>query len=207
MVKFAATGFLAVAGVTVYHTSVILDNHEYYFDSLGIVVAPPLWSHLVGQAKRGGELQTEVIDIGISPLSGKDLTDALQPYFNKGSYDLLYKNCNHFTDCALHFLTRNRLEGRFGRMERLLRCTDPISTNIMNKIFRAVYERKTGEPCDVDIYTTNPLAEDFTVDDVINSLEEDSESDDDEDVYQIGCAKIRAPPCCSRDMQSTSLHP
>ena len=70
-VRLAVTEILTLAGATAYHSSVIVDNREYYFDSVGIMIAPPLWSHLVGQAKHPGNMKTEVIDIGRSSNGGK----------------------------------------------------------------------------------------------------------------------------------------
>lgn len=199
-VKLAATCFMAVGGVECFHTSIIVDDNEYFFDSLGIMVAPPLWSHLQAQAK--GAPQLETIDYGTTTLSGKGMAEALRPHFGKNSYDLLYKNCNHFSDCALYCLNGSRLTGRINRIERMLACTSPVSTNLMNSMFRYLIERRTGEPCESDIYVTNPLAKDFLTAEVIEELDEanaDSEEEDDDDgTIVIGCARITPPPCCSR---------
>lgn len=199
-VKLAVTGFLTVAGITAYHTTIIIDKEEYYFDSVGITVCAPLASHFVGQQRQHPELQhieTEVADIGWSHMSGRAMKQLLTPYFAKGSYDILYKNCNHFTDCALHVLVRERLDGQYTRMERLLMAMDPVSTGIMNHVFRAIVERNTGEPCEMDIYTTNPEAQDFRTEEVIAALDEDMEdSDDSEDsdsVYPMGCTTLQPP--------------
>jgi len=197
-VKLAATHLMSVAGVACFHTSVIVDDFEYFFDSLGIMVAPPLWSHLQAQAKRG--VQTEVIDFGTSSMTGLSMAEALRPHFTKSSYDLLYKNCNHFSDAALYCLNRSRLEGRMTRMERFAKSTDPISTTLMNNLFKSLIERRTGEPCDRDIYVTNPLAKDFSLEQVFADLEEEEESEEEDEEYYVGCAKIGAPPCFNRDV-------
>mmetsp|Transcript_31879 Transcript_31879/g.58384 ORF Transcript_31879/g.58384 Transcript_31879/m.58384 type:complete len:243 (-) Transcript_31879:153-881(-) len=209
-VKLAATGFLTVAGLTAYHTSVIVDDQEFLFDSLGIMVAPPLWSHLAGHSKGKPEtddLQTEVSVLGRSPMSGRAMAQILRPHFMKGSYDILYKNCNHFTDCALYVLLMQRLPGKYSRGERLIMATDPVSTGIMNRVFKSFIERNTGKPCEVDIYVTNPLAEDFSADEVVAILDEQMEEDDetDDEGYHIGCTKIRPPPCCRQPAQPTSV--
>mmetsp|Transcript_37097 Transcript_37097/g.57516 ORF Transcript_37097/g.57516 Transcript_37097/m.57516 type:complete len:233 (+) Transcript_37097:64-762(+) len=208
-VKLAATCFMSVAGVKCYHTSIILNNHEYWFDSLGIELGPAMWSHLVGKAKRKTELETEVIDFGFTSISGIAMYEALSPYFPRDHYDLLYKNCNHFTDCALYYLTGNRSEARFNRAESIMTSTDPISVTFMNKLARTLIERKTGEPCETDVYVRNPNTEDFSVEEVLEALDaeerEDDEEDDSEDEeVEYGCAKMHyAPPCmrgCNNDV-------
>eukprot|EP00418_Pyrodinium_bahamense_P043833 CAMPEP_0179191424 /NCGR_PEP_ID=MMETSP0796-20121207/95081_1 /TAXON_ID=73915 /ORGANISM="Pyrodinium bahamense, Strain pbaha01" /LENGTH=239 /DNA_ID=CAMNT_0020895651 /DNA_START=45 /DNA_END=764 /DNA_ORIENTATION=- len=173
-VQLAATEILRVAGMSGYHTSVIVDDREYFFDYLGIMVAPPLWSHIAGQMKRPSEIFTEVIPIGRSVSSGKALVQALCPHFEKGSYDIFCKNCNTFTDTALYFLTRSRLCGRYNRIERLVTATDPISTRLINRLFRNPGE--AGGPW-TDFYVPNPEAAGFSVDEVLASFDEsDSES-------------------------------
>lgn len=185
-VKLAATGFLTVAGVTAYHTSVIVDDMEYLFDSMGIMSAPPLWSHAPPESKkqRDGDddhdRQTEVLPMGTSVLSGLEMAKVLHPHFRKGTYDVLYKNCNHFTDCALAALLMIRLPGKYSRGERFITATDPISTGLMNRAFKMFIERKTGNPCDANIYQTNPLAEDFSVREVIDRLDEADEEDEEQ---------------------------
>lgn len=176
-VRLAVTEILTVVGVIAYHSSVIVDDCEFFFDRLGVMAAAPLWSHTVGQAKPRRKEDTEVMYIGRSPHSGKLAVKALYPFFQKGTYDILYKNCNAFTDCALYFLTRTRLNAQYNRLERMIAATDPVSTGLMNQIFRAHVESTTGSSCDVDLYTMNPYAADFTVEDVINNIDRTEGSD------------------------------
>lgn len=193
-VKLASTHLMSVAGVACYHTSVIVDDFEYFFDSLGVMVAPPLWSHLQAQHKRG--VQTEITDYGTSSMSGPGMAETLRAHFSKSSYDLLYKNCNHFSDAALYCLNRSRLEGKFTRMERFARSTDPISTTLMNNILKAVIEHRTGETCERDLYVTNPAAKDFSLQEVFDDLEElQAEDSDVDDDAEVGFSTI---PCMSR---------
>lgn len=191
-VKLASTHLMSVAGVACYHTSVIVDDFEYFFDSLGIMVAPPLWSHLQAQAKRG--VQTEITDCGTCSMNGQSMAEMLRPHFSKSTYDLLYKNCNHFSDAALYCLNRTRLEGRFTRMERFARSTDPISTSLMNNILKTVIEHRTGEACERDLYVTNPAAKDFSLEQVFEDLEEAESSDDEDGEY----SRFTPIPCMSR---------
>mmetsp|Transcript_99203 Transcript_99203/g.289503 ORF Transcript_99203/g.289503 Transcript_99203/m.289503 type:complete len:233 (+) Transcript_99203:92-790(+) len=173
-VQLAATEILRVAGMSGYHTSIIIDDREYFFDCLGIMVAPPLWSHLSGQMKLPSDVNTEVIPMGRSSCSGKALVQALCPHFEKGSYDIFCKNCNSFSDAALYFLTRSRLSSRYSRIERLVTATDPVSIRLINRLLRAPAE---GNVPQADFYVRNPEAEGFTVEDLIASFDEsDSES-------------------------------
>lgn len=208
-VRLAATEILKVAGVSGYHTSIIVDDREYFFDSLGIMAAPPLWSHIAGRVKQPGDqrdIRTEVIEVGRTSSSGKALVQALRPFFEKGTYDIFYKNCNTFTDVALYFLTKTRLNGCYSRIERLITATNPVSTGLLNRVFRAFVESSTGQACEVDIYVQNPEAEGFSVDEAIASLDEsDSDSDssedsgDDSDVSaRMSCNIIRQPSTCCR---------
>jgi hypothetical protein len=205
-VRIAATEILKVAGVSGYHTSIMVDDREYFFDSLGIMAAPPLWSHIAGRVKQPGDerdVRTEVIDVGRSSSSGKALVQALRPFFEKGSYDIFYKNCNTFTDVALYFLTKTRLKGRFNRIERLITATNPLSTGLLNRVFRACVESSTGQSCEVDVYVQNPEAQGFSVDDAIASLDEsDSDSDSSEDSAdsdvsaRMSCNIMKPTQCC-----------
>jgi len=131
-VQVAATELMCVAGVPAYHTSVILGGREYYFDSNGIVCMPAFFSHLTARARRPGTLRMEVHRMGESASSGAALIQHLVPFFASGTYDVLYKNCNTFTDAALYFLTRNRLDERFCKLERWLVSTRPFSIGLLN---------------------------------------------------------------------------
>lgn len=174
-VRVAATELLNKFGITAYHSSVCVDDREYYFDSFGILTAPALHSHHINRAQRKSQLKTEVAEVGISHHSGAALVRALQRFFEKGSYDVLFKNCNSFSDCALYFLTGTRLDGRFSRVERLMTATSPVSTAMMNQLFRAYLEHNTGRRVEVDVYVTNPLCQDFSVQDVIAYIDDAQE--------------------------------
>lgn len=181
-VKLAASEILSVAGQNGYHTSVIVDDKEYFFDSVGIMVAPPMWSHTVGRQNLPEDVEpptTEVIELEPSHSSGKAMVEALRPYFQKGTYDIFYKNCNSFTDAALYFLTKHRLMGKYNRIERMITATNPVSTSMLNMFFRAYVENVTGNSCSVDIYVPNPRAEGFTIDEVISVLDENDEDSED----------------------------
>mmetsp|Transcript_24790 Transcript_24790/g.71253 ORF Transcript_24790/g.71253 Transcript_24790/m.71253 type:complete len:209 (-) Transcript_24790:74-700(-) len=182
-VRLAATEILHVAGISGYHTSIIIDDREYFFDSVGIMAAPPLTSH--GPPEKRPEMKTAVIEIGRSTCSGNALVQALQPLFEPGTYDIFLKNCNSYTDVALYYLTRTRLPGCYSRLERFVAATSPVSTGLLNKMFRAFIEKKTGKPCEEDVYVTNPEAENFSVENVIASLESTAFEDTDSDASEF----------------------
>jgi hypothetical protein len=207
-VKLAVTEIVSVAGLAGYHTSVILDDREYFFDCLGIMTAPPLWSHHAGRETSPLDSNTEVIDFGGAAAGGKALVESLQPFFQKGSYDIFCKNCNSFTDVALYFLTRTRLPGRYSRIERLITSTTPVSTHLLNRIFRAVVQSNTGTACDVDVYVKNPAAEGFSIKDALVALAEDSDSDSEEsDASDSGSEDGHRAVCKSRSRNTRMSKP
>lgn len=184
-VRLACTEILKVAGMRGFHTSVIVDDLEFFFDREGIMAAPPFWSHTgrVQQPQptegRSPETQhlardprTQIMELGRSHCSGRELVRILSPFFESGTYDIFHKNCNSFTDVALYFLVRKRLDGRFNRIERFVAATSPMSTDLLNRLFRAYHESSTGVAVDYDVHVTNPRAQGFTVDAVIDSLNE-----------------------------------
>mmetsp|Transcript_38800 Transcript_38800/g.98486 ORF Transcript_38800/g.98486 Transcript_38800/m.98486 type:complete len:240 (+) Transcript_38800:49-768(+) len=204
-VRVASTEILKVAGLSGFHTSIIVDDREFFFDREGIMSAPPLWSHLAGRAKRTEAARTEISDIGRSSMGGRALVQALQPFFEKGSYDIFFKNCNAFTDVALFFMTRQRLDCRFTRIERFIMATNPVSTSLLNRLFRAFIENNTGQAVEVDVYTTNPEAQVFNVDDVIAGIDASAESessdsgeDDEDDLDESDCSDTERNFCCYR---------
>eukprot|EP00933_Yihiella_yeosuensis_P029518 TRINITY_DN23151_c0_g3_i1.p1 TRINITY_DN23151_c0_g3~~TRINITY_DN23151_c0_g3_i1.p1 ORF type:complete len:245 (-),score=29.84 TRINITY_DN23151_c0_g3_i1:195-929(-) len=188
-VRLAATEIVRVAGMGGYHTSIIVDDREYFFDSVGIMEAQPLWSHMLGETKTGDAVsnKTEVTVIGHTHINGRQMAQVLRPFFEKGSYDIFYKNCNTFSDAALYYLTKTRLPGAHNRIERFVINTQPVSVSLLNRLFRALVDH-TAETENTeyntyenpsDIYVTNPEAQDFTVDEVIEILDAE-ESDQSE---------------------------
>ena len=90
-----------MAGMSGYHTSVLVDEQEYFFDAIGILEAPAFFSHSLNeQAQSPDEVQPDVsenfalsrgdrgkmvvIPIGYSRHSGRDLVAALQQHFERG---------------------------------------------------------------------------------------------------------------------------
>ena len=67
-----------------YHTSIIVDNLEYFFDAIGILQAPPLFSHTLNEAKNPDGSKTTVTFIGYSHYDGIAMVEALQTFFERG---------------------------------------------------------------------------------------------------------------------------
>eukprot|EP00929_Paragymnodinium_shiwhaense_P118689 TRINITY_DN90605_c0_g1_i1.p1 TRINITY_DN90605_c0_g1~~TRINITY_DN90605_c0_g1_i1.p1 ORF type:complete len:278 (-),score=52.51 TRINITY_DN90605_c0_g1_i1:91-924(-) len=151
-----------------YHTSVVVDSMEYSFGPKGVAVQP-LRQHTspsapAGQAPCGGSHialngPREVLMLGLSGISGPDLGNALKPFFRKGTYDLLRKNCNSFTDCALFYLLGERLAEAYCGLERLGAVADS-ATGVVQAFSQGGY-------------MPNPKADDFDVERAVQALEKE----------------------------------
>ncbi|CAK9017125.1 Protein spinster, partial [Durusdinium trenchii] len=130
-------------GFQAYHTSVKVDDMEYSFSGEGIVVQRGLPSHM-----RLPDTP-EVVYVGLTSLSGDVMQKHLTGFFKRGSYDLLRKNCNSFSDCALYFLLDMRLDPSYKGLEQLGHMADRQAG-----IVQAVTEGN---------YRPNPNADTFSV--------------------------------------------
>lgn len=160
-VKVAATPFLHIPTASslrgsepldAYHTSVIVGQTEFCFAGAGILSAWPMASH--AQFKK----ETKTDDLGITSMHALYMTQALSQYFQADTYDLILKNCNSFTDCAVYMLLGKRLDKKYNRLERLAR-TGQKTFNLMGAL------RLTGMN-----YKENPAAKSFKVEDVIKQI-------------------------------------
>ncbi|CAK0850187.1 unnamed protein product, partial [Prorocentrum cordatum] len=89
-----------------------------------------------------------------------------------GTYDVLRKNCNSFTDAALFLLTGERLPAHYSRGERILLATEPISMRIVPHLMAArslLMGNNANAAEAVSMYDCNPSAVGFSVDRVISS--------------------------------------
>ena len=75
---------IRVAGMSGYHTSVIVDNMEYFFDAIGILQAPPLFSHTMNEAKNPDGSKTVVTFVGYSHFDGRAMVETLNAFFERG---------------------------------------------------------------------------------------------------------------------------
>lgn len=116
-VELAVSPLAGMKGAAGYHTSVLVDAEEYFFSPLGIVHSPTITSHK-------GNPDMKLYHIGLSRYNGMDLIEFLDQHFPSGHYDLLRKNCNTFSDCALFLLCDQRLDYQFKSLERLGKLAD-----------------------------------------------------------------------------------
>merc|ERR1719387_2834697 len=92
-VQLAVSMLGGVPGATAYHSSVVVNGEEYFFSDGGVATTRDLGSHKQAQQP------PQVFHMGMSRYSGSQLMSAVGRYFQAGSYDLLRKNCNSFSDC------------------------------------------------------------------------------------------------------------
>lgn len=145
-VQFAASPLFGIPGLaSAYHTSILVDDEEYFFSDSGICYDDTLISH---QGK-----PAEMFEVGRTDHSGTELWWALQPHFKANTYDLLHKNCNSFTDCALFFLMRQRLDKQYSALERLGQSSPEMVRAATN-----------------GMYTPNAVAADFDVELVVDAV-------------------------------------
>lgn len=141
-------------GVAGYHTSILVAGSEYFYGNAGIVRSPTISSH-----KRKAKMQR--IYMGSSVYNGAELVAGLQESFPPGHYDLLRKNCNAFSDCALYFLCGQRLSWSFRGMDQI---------GILADNFGLIQSISAGE------YTPNPNAVNFDLEAVVWEIGSDRSS-------------------------------
>mmetsp|Transcript_14948 Transcript_14948/g.37916 ORF Transcript_14948/g.37916 Transcript_14948/m.37916 type:complete len:201 (+) Transcript_14948:58-660(+) len=150
-VEVAATSFgPGVPGVRAYHTSIMIEDVEYSFSINGVTQAPRLASHQCYANK------PMVMYMGLTSMSGQELLDTLGQHFRKGTYDLLRKNCNSFSDCALYCLLDTRLDPTYRGLEKIGHSADK----------HAGLVQALSDGC----YRPNPLADGFDVEAVVNQV-------------------------------------
>mmetsp|Transcript_101009 Transcript_101009/g.290652 ORF Transcript_101009/g.290652 Transcript_101009/m.290652 type:complete len:213 (-) Transcript_101009:51-689(-) len=141
-----------MANIQPYHTSILIDGVEYAFSGCGLGKTASIQSHRIAMRN---EQETVVIDMGIHAVDADVFYKKLAPHFRRGTYDVLRKNCNTFTDCALYYLTGRRLAKKYRLAETIGRNASP---------FASLIGVSGGE------YEANPAADDFDVNAVIYEL-------------------------------------
>lgn len=141
-------------GLQAYHTSVVVDGVEFSFSNYGVQDAEDLLSH----QHLGVCGDTEVVGMGLTSISADDMERALKPYFQEGTYDLLRKNCNSFSDCALFYLLDIRLDVSYRGLEQLGAAADQNAG--------VVQALSNGE------YQPNPKADKFNLEQVMRELDQ-----------------------------------
>eukprot|EP00913_Durusdinium_trenchii_P035478 g33202.t1 len=81
----------------------------------------------------------------------------LEPLFQPGTYDMLRKNCNSFSDCALFCLLGKRLDDKYRTLERVGAFVDDL-TGLVSVLSGCKY-------------TPNPKAKDFNLVNVLHQIE------------------------------------
>mmetsp|Transcript_68835 Transcript_68835/g.180393 ORF Transcript_68835/g.180393 Transcript_68835/m.180393 type:complete len:194 (+) Transcript_68835:119-700(+) len=137
------------AMVAAYHTSIAIDDVEYTFSRLGVISGRSWQSHKFNA--RGPGL---VLELGSSSFSAADMMQALRPHFREGTYDLLRKNCNSFSDCALYYLLGRRLDGKYAQLEQVAASMD----------------ESIGLVQFLSYYSPNPKASGFEVDKIMADI-------------------------------------
>eukprot|EP00746_Dinoflagellata_sp_MGD_P031630 gnl/MRDRNA2_/MRDRNA2_17524_c0_seq1.p1 gnl/MRDRNA2_/MRDRNA2_17524_c0~~gnl/MRDRNA2_/MRDRNA2_17524_c0_seq1.p1 ORF type:complete len:195 (+),score=26.91 gnl/MRDRNA2_/MRDRNA2_17524_c0_seq1:75-659(+) len=146
--------FAAVSGMKGYHSSIVVDSREWFFSSHGIMSNSFRSGAGEIPASHLNKLNTEVIPLNMTKNSDVTMLKTLERFFEPGSYDLLHKNCNAFTDCAMAFLVSQRLNPKYTSLEELA----------------------TGHPEWLDVlsrgkYKANPKAVGFSVESVIMKID------------------------------------
>mmetsp|Transcript_7529 Transcript_7529/g.22161 ORF Transcript_7529/g.22161 Transcript_7529/m.22161 type:complete len:179 (-) Transcript_7529:67-603(-) len=159
-VQLVATAFgPRIPGIgQAYHTSVVIDGIEYSFSAAGIVQNRGIQTHIPYRNT------PEIFDCGMTHVSGRTMRAALRKDFQRNSYDLLRKNCNSFSECALYYLCGSHLKDEFRILEKIGRTVDQ-HTGFINVISGGYYRK-------------NAAANDFTtcvVEDGFRNLSVDDE--------------------------------
>lgn len=136
-------------GVAGYHTSVLVGGRELCFGISGISTFRRQLSH-----QENPDLQ--LIDVGVSCCCYKEVRRVLRKHFLPGTYDILRKNCNSFTDCALYMMCEQRLAWHFRGLDAIGRTADA------NGVLRSLLPSR---------YRPNPLSVEWQVEDVIEMIE------------------------------------
>jgi len=159
-VEVAITPLAGMNGAAGYHTSVVIGLEEFYFSPAGISSSMTLESH-------GDTVALQRISMGPSRYSGSDMLSVLEGHFAPGTYDLLKKNCNSFTDCALYFLCGERLDWGFRGLEQVGKFADS-HIGLVQSISKGQYE-------------PNPRASGFVLEAVIALIDSECDTCDDDD--------------------------
>merc|ERR1719401_1214880 len=121
-VELAATPIgLSLPGLQAYHTSILINGIEFSFCDRGVVRTKGAQSHEPFSEDSSG---LAIVDFGVHEVSLEEFELKLAPFFRRGTYDLLAKNCNSFSFCALFYLTGQRLDDRYAYLESLGRQAD-----------------------------------------------------------------------------------
>lgn len=141
---------------TAYHTSIAIGDMEFSFDSTGVTCSQIWFSHsIMSPGTRSPEI---VLHLGDTNVQGETLAGVLDPYFLPGTYDLLRKNCNAFSNAALFYLLGKQLDEKYTALDRAGALIDKRSGLVQLLLM--------GD------YIPNPKAGDFELDRVLTALQD-----------------------------------
>lgn len=147
-----------------YHTSLVFPDCELAFSADGINKLAFLQSHRNAPG-------TFILEKGFTDKTPDEVREIFLPHFQPGTYDLLRKNCNSFCDCALWFLTGQRIDPEFRRLEKFAKR--------LVKNGGAPFLERVGIT-----YMANPAADQFKVSWVVQDIEDE---EDDEFGHLVAC--------------------
>lgn len=104
-------------GFQAYHTSIEINGQELFFDQAGIMSSSNRLSHQP-QGDPNSRYDTSATLIGMTDKNGDTVLRDLRQHFQPNTYDLLKKNCNSFSDCALWYTCKIRLHSDYRSLER-----------------------------------------------------------------------------------------
>mmetsp|Transcript_49563 Transcript_49563/g.144076 ORF Transcript_49563/g.144076 Transcript_49563/m.144076 type:complete len:214 (-) Transcript_49563:285-926(-) len=135
---------MPTSGLQGYHTSVLIDDTEYTFSGNGVTTANGPMSHV---PHRAGGKSTVSQDYGQWEFDLRAFEAIMSREFGPGTYDLLRKNCNSFSECAIFYITGRHTDSKLRSLEGLAQTADR---------YTSVLQVLAG-------YRPNPRAEDFDV--------------------------------------------
>lgn len=139
-------GLKVSATLQAYHSSVAVNDVEFSFSKQGLVGAPPFHSHFYSKGP------VKVMEMGLTLASATQMLTVLEPHFMAGTYDILRKNCNSFSDCALYYLLGKRLDDTYKAIDQLGTSADRFGLVRLLTLWD---------------YMPNPRAAGFTLDQVL----------------------------------------
>lgn len=148
-------GVIAWGWTRAYHTSILVDGTELSFSISGIGA----FSCNECQFPTHGDFDesAQVFSLGYTDKTVDELLQVVQDTFKPGTYDLLRKNCNTFTDCAMFYFVGARLQDEYKALESLGQ-TVQRKAGVVSKLTHGGY-------------IPNPSADDFVLHDAILHLE------------------------------------
>jgi len=159
-IQLAVSPIGGVPGAQAYHSSVIVNGEEFSFSDGGITIARGTDSHdaMARQANSATQVQinTQVFDMGMSAYAASQLKASLERHFLPGTYDLLKKNCNTFSDCALFYLLKKRIDPRYRQLESIGARNPQLISQLSG-----------------NNYQPNPKVQDFDLENIIQEIDPD----------------------------------